>query len=396
MDRTKQTEKLITFFLFTGLLLSLFFVYFAQERLYNVVTTGSRALGVEKYIRILAVICIFLTVTLSIFSSRSKYKVSIFFAYLVLLTTVILNYLISGAGIFDMTQFMDKRGIGTWICLGLIFVGYDDKRFELFKNLLIFSIFFISAIALYNFYDFGIGLYRSQALSKYQVYAVNMVWIIPYVFLILKNDKRLKWIRLIFISMGIILALITQTRSFLIIYIITVLFDFYNTKNKASYSVLAVIGAAGLVYLIMNTTIFSTSFELLLNRGTTDTRSTQLGVFLKQLNLIEIISGKGFFASYRFGSNQWSAVDNQWLFLLWWGGLIPVLCYSYLCTIIPIKMMFLRRISYETKVECFVLILWVLALTGLAIFTTMSVDFFFFVISVILGRVLYKYSNRLA
>ena len=393
MDRRNQIDKIITFFLFSGLLLSLFFVYFAQERLYSAITTGSRELGAEKYIRILAVIFIFLTVFLSLFLSKTKYRISIFFAYLLLLLTITLNYVFSGASLFDMTQFMDKRGVGTWICLGLIFAGYHDKRFALFKKFLFLAALFISALAIYNFVDFGSGLYRSQALSKYQVYAVNMVWIAPYVFLILKHDKKLKYLRLFVLFMGIILALITQTRSFLLIYFITLLFDFYNTKNKTSYIMLLVAGFFGLAYLIVNTQIFSSSLELLIDRGTTDTRSRQLSVFTSQLKFFEVISGKGFFATYRFGSNQWNAVDNQWLFLLWWGGLIPVLCYLYLTAVAPLSMLLRRKLSYETKVECFVLILWVLALTGLAIFTTMTVDFFFFIISVLLGRVLYKYSN---
>ena len=105
-----------------------------------------------------------------------------------------------------------------------------------------------------------------------------------------------------------------------------------------------------------------------------------------------MITGKGQFATYQLGYQTSVAVDNQWLYLLWWGGLIPVICYFYLAAFVPIRMIFKGGLSYQTRIECFVLILWVLGLTGLAIFSTMSVEFFFFVISIILGRVLYKYS----
>lgn len=395
MDKIKQTEKLVSFFLFTGLLLNLFFVYFAQERFYNSVVTGSKLLGPEKYIRILSIICVFVTVLLSLFISKNKYRISIFFAYLTLLTAVTLNYVISGADLWDMSQFMHTRGIGTWVCLGLIFVGYHDERFSFFQKFLFFSTVFIAALSIYNLIDFGVGLWRGQAMSKYQVYAVNMVWICPYVFLILKNNKKLKWFRLAVIFMGLILALITQTRSFLIIYFVTLVFDFYNTKKKISYTILLVLGFIGFVYMILNTEVFSKPLDLLINRGLNDTRSEQLDAFTSQLSFFELISGKGFFASYRFGTEQWSAVDNQWLYLLWWGGLIPVLCYIYLSVVIPVKMIIRGGLTYETKVECFILVLWVLALTGLAIFSTMTVDFFFFIVSIILGRVLFKYSNHL-
>ncbi len=370
----------------------LFFLYFAQERLYSRISTGILTLGPEKYLRILAVVLIFLTVILSLFLARSKYRLSIYFAYLTLLIYVSLNYIFSGADLSNMTQFMDTRGIGAWVCLGLIFISHDDKRFEWFNKFLFFSVVFISILSIINLVQFGIGLWRAQAMSKYQVYTVNLVWIVPYVFLILKNKPRLKWLRVFSLIMGIILALITQTRSFLLIYAITILFDFYNTKNKRTYLVLIAIGFVAFAYLILNTKMLNTSFELLLNRGVEDTRSDQLSDFFNQLNIFELITGGGFFKSYFSGRNQYSYLDNQWLYLLWWGGLIPVLTYFYLSAIIPIKIILKGNLTYETKVECFVLILWILALGGLAIFTTMSVEFYFFTISIILGRVLYKYS----
>jgi len=393
LDNIKQTERLVTLLLFTGLVLNLSFVYFEQERLYRTITTGSRLLGPERYIRIVSVICIFLSLIFSIFLAKTKYNISIFFAYLTLLTFVTFNYIFSGADLFDMAQFMATRGIGTWIGLGLIFVGYDDNRYRLFQKFLIFSVLFISLLAVYNLIDFGVGLYRSQALSKYQIYAVNLIWTVPYVFLILKSYSKLKWIRMPILFMGIVIALICQTRSFLIIYAIVLLYDFYNTKNKTTYLVAIFIGFIAFIILVLNTEILSKSLDLLINRGINDTRSEQLKVFLRQLDFFELITGKGFFATYRFGIKQWAAVDNQWLYLFWWAGLIPVLCYFYLAAIIPTKLVIRGKLSYETKVECFVLIIWVLGLTGLAIFSTMSVDFFFFSISIILGRVLYKFSN---
>ena len=262
LNKSKQKEKIITVFLFTALLFALLYVYFAQERLYSSLTTGSKDLGNEKYLRIVSVIFIFITTFISIFAARSKYRVSIFFTYLLLLISVTFNYFLSGANAFDMSQVMSNKGIGTWICLGLIFVGYHDKRYELFQKFIFFSILFISALCFYNFYDFGVGLWRGQALSKYQVYAVNFVWTIPYIFLSLKYNVKLKWLRIGILFMGIIVALITQTRSFLIIFLITILFDFYNTKNKTSYLVIIIGGFIGLIYLVLNTKILSTSLEL--------------------------------------------------------------------------------------------------------------------------------------
>lgn len=388
-----RLEKLISSLLFLGLFLGLLFIYFAQERLFVSMNGGSGTLGSEKYLRILSVIAIFGTVALSIFNSKTKYHFSVYFSYVVLLVSIFLNFVISGGNITNMTQFMDTRGIGPWICFGLIFVSYDDKRYQFFKKFVFISVVFITLLSFYNFFDYGVGLWRGQALSKYRVYAVNLVWISPYVFLILKHNRKLQWLRFSSLIMGIILALVIQTRSFLIIFLVTIIFDFYHTRNKTSYMLLFICGLMGLAYLVLNTEIFYTSLQLLINRGTQDTRSLQLEAFVSQLNFFELITGKGYFASYRFLYGQWDAVDNQWLYLLWWGGLIPVITYFYLCVVIPIKVLIRGGLTYETKVECFTLILWALALTGLAIYTTITIDLFFFIVSIIQGRIIYKYSN---
>lgn len=393
MEDNKHIEKLISVLLFTGLFLSLLFVYFAQERLFNYITSGNNTLGPERYLRILSIITLFITIFLSIFNSRKKYRFSIYFAFFTILIYVILNFILSGADIMNMSMFMDTKGIGAWICLGLIFVSYDDKRYAFFQKFLLFSIILISLLSINNFVNYGVGLWRGQALSKYQVYAINLFWIVPYVFLKLKFNLKLKWLRVIILLMGVILALVIQTRSFLLVYLIIIFFDFYHTKNKGGYLALMVIALIGFSYLIINTENLNLSLELLLKRGGEDTRSSQLANFMSQLDIFELITGGGFFTTYTQGRTRWFYVDNQWLFLLWWGGLVPFLCYFYLSAVIPFKMAFKGGLSYETKVECFVLILWVLALGGLAIFTTMTPDFFFYIICIILGRVLYKYSN---
>lgn len=395
MENRARIEKIISIFLFTGLFLNLFFLFFAQERYYRTETFNDNSLGPEKFLRILSVICIFITVIFSLFIAKSKYKISVYFPYLILFLTVLINFLVSGADISNMTHVMDTKGIGTWLCLGVIFVSYHDRRYESFKKFLFFSAIFITILSTYNLIDFGIGGWRAQALSKYRIYAVNYIWIAPYAFLILKTYPRLKKLRVFILVMGVILALVIQTRSFLIIYLVTVIFDFFNTKKKIGYLILLGITSVILVYLVVNTEILSTSLELLKNRGENDTRTEQLIVFLSQLDFFQLITGSGVFASYYFHGGDWTSVDNQWLYLIWWGGLIPFLCYAYLCGGIPIYMLFKGNLSYETRVECFVLVIWFLGLSGLAIFSTMSVDLYFIVISIILGRVLYKYSNNL-
>ena len=396
MQDIKRIENTISYLFIAGLFFSLAFVYFAQERLFYSTASSPAVLGPARFLRIFSVICIFLAVILSIFTSRKKYHHSVFIAFFALFATITLNYLISGANLDNNAELMSTRGIGTWFTLGLILTSYHNKRYAWFMRFTYLCVIVISLLTIYNFIDYGVGLWRGQALSMYRVYATNMVWIAPFVFLILKNNKKLKWLRISAIGMGIILALITQTRSFLIIYLFTFLFDFYHTKNKTTYILLLSLGLVGFVLLVLNSELLNNSLESLIKRGTNDTRSEQLNVFINQLKFYELITGKGHFATYGFGSKRWNAVDNQWLYVVWWAGIIPVLSYFYLAVILPAKMIFRGKLTYETKVECFMVILWSLGLLGLAIYTTFAIDLFFFIITIILGRLLYKYSNNIS
>lgn len=358
-------------------------------------TTGVLTLGSEKYFRSISVICIFLAVIFSLFQAKQKYLTKIFVAYLLLLGYITINYLITGPGITEITAFMDIKGIGPWICLGLIFVSYEDQRYKLFNKFLLLSVLIISAYFIYGLITTGIGLWRGQSLAKYRVYATNLVWICPYVFLILKDNKKLKPLRIFAMAIGIASALVILTRSFLLIYFTVLIFDFYHAKKKTFYAIGGAIIGVLFIYLLLNTEALSTSFELLQQRGTNDTRTSQLMSFLNQLNFTDVIVGKGFDSTWDFNGLQYPHLDNQWLLLMWWAGIIPAVMYFFLTAVIPFKLLIDKNQDYDTKVEAFILIIWTLACAGLAIYSTMSVDFFFFIICVIQGRLLYKYSNRI-
>ena len=243
MNKTDNFTNLISFLFFIGLGLSLVFVYYAQERLYRQMTYGDLSLGSEGLLRMFSVILLFIAVILSLFDARKKYLHKIFFAYVLLLVIIIINYLFTGPDLGDLTDLMDLKGIGPWVCFGLIFVGFDDNRYNVFKIFLFISVIIISLFVIYNLVNFGVGQYRGQALALYRVYAVNLVWLTPFVFLILKNNKKLVALRVYALLIGIVVALVTQTRSFLLIYILVLGFDFYYTRKKVYYTIgISIIG----------------------------------------------------------------------------------------------------------------------------------------------------------
>ncbi|MEM5564821.1 hypothetical protein WNY78_06880 [Psychroserpens sp. AS72] len=339
-------------------------------------------------------IFIFIAVILNIVDNKENYLPNIFIAYILIVGYISINYILTGPGLTDFTGLMDTKGIGPWLALGLIFLSFDDYRYKLFKKFLILSVVVISLFVFYNLKEYGIGLFRGQALAKYRVYATSLVWIAPFVFLILKNDKKLAAFRFYAIFIGISTALITQTRSFLLIYFLVLIFDFLHTKKKTYYIIGGSIIGLLFIYILFNTEAFSASYELLLKRGTNDTRTNQIIEFLSQVNFYDLIVGSGFHATWSFDGQPYSYLDNQWILLIWWAGLIPAIMYFYLTAVIPFKLFIAKDQDYETRVEAFILIVWTLACAGLAIYSTMSVDFFFFIICVIQGRLLYKYSIR--
>jgi len=333
-----------------------------------------------------------LTAILSLFAAKNKYLPKLFIAYILILGFITINYLVTGPGIDDLTGLMDSKGIGPWLAFGLIFVSFDDDRYNLFKKFLIISVIVISIFIIHSLITNGVGLYRGQSLARYRIYATNLVWITPFVFLISKDNEKLRVIRVFAIFMGITSALICITRSFLLIYLMVLIFDFFHTKKKTTYIIGLVAVGILFIYMLFNTEVLSTSYDLLVKRGVEDSRTNQLMGFISQLNFIDLIVGQGFNPTYYFDGQQSNMIDNQWLKLIWWAGLIPAVMYFYLTAYIPFKLFFKKNQDYETKVESFILIIWTLACAGLAIYSTMSVDFFFFIICIIQGRLLYKYS----
>lgn len=390
----KQINWLITILFFIGLGLNLIFVYFEQGRLYNEVTYGDLSLGSEKYLRSFSVFFLCLSVILNWFMAKDKYLPKIIIAYFLTLGFITINYIVTGPGITDMTGIMDSKGIGPWLGFGLIFMSYDDERYAFFKKFLIASVIVISFYVLYSLITKGVGLYRGQSLASYRIYATNLVWTTPFVFLITKNDNKYRVIRVFAIFMGIFSALICVTRSFLLIYLLVLIFDFFHTKKKTTYLIGFVIVGVFFVYMLFNTDSFISSYDLLLKRGLEDSRTNQLKGFLNQLNFFDLIVGQGFDPSYVSNGQQSNMIDNQWLKLIWWAGLVPALMYFYLTAFIPFKLIFTKQQDYETKVEAFVLIIWTLACAGMAIHSTMSVVFYFFIVCLIQGRLLFKYSQR--
>ena len=389
-----NTTKLITALFFIGLSLNLIYIYFDQARLFNYMTYGDLSLGSERYFRSFSIIFLFSAVILNLFEAKNNYLPKLYLSYFLILGFITIIYILTGPGLDDLTGLMDSKGIGPWLALGLIFVSYDDHRYRLFKKFLIVCLIVISFYVIYSLTVDGIGLYRGQSLAKYRIYATNLVWITPFIFLIFKNNAKLRFIRIFAIFIGITSALITVTRSFLLIYLLVLVFDFFHTKKKFPYFIGFIVVGLLFIYMLFNLESYSASFDLLLKRGIEDSRSNQLMGFLSQLNFFDLIVGKGFDPTYYVSGREYNLIDNQWLKLIWWAGLIPAIAYFYLTAIIPIKLFFKKNQDYETRVESFVLVIWTLACAGLAIYTTMSVDFFFFIICVIQGRLLYKYSQR--
>src|SRR5690606_33285722 len=133
-------------------------------------------------------------------------------------------------------------------------------------------------------------------------YAVNAMWTFPYVFLSLKNHKTLSKYRFILLLIGIYLALIIQTRSFLLLYGLVIIFDFYYSQKKPIYIIAIIILTFLFMALLFSSDYLSSSFNQLENRGLDDSRTNQLEQFLQQLNPIELVVGKGPFASWHYSN----------------------------------------------------------------------------------------------
>ena len=310
--------------------------------------------------------------------------------YLILLGLIVFVYLKSGASLFDIGTFLSVKGIGPWLGLSVLFTAGNDKRFtSISKTILLLGVI-LTIGGIIKIGRLGLSFDREYAISTLMLVSVNLMWI-SFVSICLFFNKYKKIVVSLFL-VSFLLSFVISSRSFLLLHffmLIYLAFKLIQSKIYIYISILTItlIGVFSFNF-ISNNSIVKNSIGFLDDRITKDTRTDQYAEFLNNTNTSDFIFGAGTFSKWKQGGTMYAWLDNQVLLTAWWAGILPVVLYLTLL-FIPIKRFFFKK-NTENEIHSlsFIIFLWVLALSGLSIFTAISTSLYFFIISFILGRLL--------
>lgn len=275
-------------------------------------------------------------------------------------------------------------------------VGYEDRWWESLKKVIFivacfFTLYsFCEILIAYSKFGFEyritygapiyfniIGLY-----STYGLITLTDEW--------KKNKKIITFILIIFLFFN---SAILQGRSWFIqTLILFVIYVFKISSTFKTKSVLKIL--IPLLIIIMTIIIFTINSQLFLAlisrfNESGDTRTSQLKSFFSQVSFSQLFIGQGMKAKYTFmGDPNFNFIDNQVLLFMFRYGAIPTFMYFYLLIYPVFKSLIIKNKKIFRK--CFVLLSWIAASLGLAVYFNFSFNLANLLIMIYAGRLFYE------
>lgn len=288
--------------------------------------------------------------------------------------------------------FYSVKGIGTYINFGILFFVASDYFFAKLQKIFYYACFVFIAAGIYNLSKVGFGASRVDYLNAIKDFAVYLIWVFPFFLLKQEENKKANIINIGIFGIIFIFILSTGARSYLAIYAIYLFIKFKNqfqSKNGLLFIFAAILVLIASVFLFSNSGLgkaLDGAFSNLMERATEDSRSEQLEEFLSQYNFDYLIQGVGPMGTWNW--SHWPVpyyyLDNQFLLLGWWAGLPTLLVYVFYVSK-PIFKKTVPPIIDDIKIVKTILVFWLLACAGFAIYVGMSSDPYYDFITLLIG-----------
>lgn len=330
---------------------------------------------------------------LSFISYRKYFPSFITTCYILILIFVFL------ASLSDLGDFLKKptffysiKGIGTYLNFGLLFFAAETLYFPKIMRLFYFLSFGIIAASLVNLTKAGFGASRKEYLTAIRDFVVYLIWVFPYFFLQNDENKKKNMINIAAFMAIFFLILASGSRSYLVLATLYFIVKFkaqLQTKN-ALVGIIGMVVLVVLGYVVVINSDLSKTFESTLTnlseRSGEDTRSNQLLDFLQQYDVDYLIQGVGPMKQWYWNGigSYYSYLDNQVLLIAWWAGLPTILTYLFFL----VKSLYIKSeilFFEEIKGIKMIILLWIGACFGFAIYVTVSSDCYYYFISLLIG-----------
>lgn len=273
-------------------------------------------------------------------------------------------------------------------------IGVDEKLFLKIKRnskyIVIFS-FAYSIISLFFFIqNHPQGILGNSTSLMFFIQGFWFLYLYAY-----KNQNRI--FTNLLIAVAITIAILLNTRSFLIQSLI--LFVFYNyylidkKKRMKFLKTLILVVIISTISFWVVSQIAPQLLEYFMAKGINDTRSFQYKDFFRNIDFSTLLFGKGYefqYYSSKMGG-MYSYIDNGCLFLLFRYGISILLPYITLL-IVPIRLS-RKKISFEDRFLIIIIIVWFSAISGLSVYNLITLDLQNMVPLIVAGR-LYMISKN--
>ena len=102
---------------------------------------------------------------------------------------------------------------------------------------------------------------------------------------------------------------------------------------------------------------------------------------------MDLFFGKGTFGTYRSSLyGDYAYIDNVFMYIWLHWGLIPVLCIAFILLYPVVKQLFSKSCPIDSKLRAMIIALWVLSISGLAVYNTILFDLRNVLIALTLGK----------
>lgn len=388
-DRRSIT-KIISGLFYIGLIISFVDIFTIAFRTEN--EQGS--LTIVSAIHYIPIILLDTCGLLAFISERKNFPKYVINCFYILIGWMVLLTVRDYPKSTEIGILFSSKGLMTWLICSLIFVTSNQKRMAFFEKLLYVGMLVLVGYGVIQCLSLSAGFSRSDSLKLLLLLMVNLFWVLAYFFLE-NNSQRNKIILNASLLVLIVVIIFTFTQSYVILFLLLGGLKFYDLRNKAQIinpkSILLLLGFAFVVLVFANSDSYSIVDYAInsLTKRTSESQGSrldQISEFVAQIKYTDVLFGSGPASTWNWSAREdaYQYIDNQIMLLLWFGGLIPTLMYLIIFIYPAFKVIFSKRKQIR-KNTGYIAFLWLLAMSGLAIYTTYSNNFYYYVVCIYAG-----------
>jgi len=323
-------------------------------------------------------------------------------AFWVLQITSIIWALLS----YTVQDYVTWKALGAtgplvWLSCVLVFAGMDKSVWKLLDPLVRYLSYITAVLALYSIYIYHQFLIEERWLSAPVQYMVILMWFAGWTLLTSWECKGVKlYLRYFPYLVFIMLAIFTQTRSWLIMSIFLFIATNYinATKKEVKKPIFQkLLVSIGILIVMLSIALLffhgplTNAFDKLSSRTFEDSRIDQYVEFFSQVSFTDLILGSGPNASWQFGTGEgreeYQFFDNAYLWMAFLGGL-PMMISYFMLIVFPGIKLFFSKASGNDAAAAILVALWGLACTGFSTYLNPSLTPHSYLICLFTGRCL--------